>query len=192
MAELDLDAIEARTAAASDEQWTHMCLGSEGCVVTPKARTLRERARRVAMFGYREWTEDHHNAEFIAHAREDVPALLALVAERTAERDVLADKVAGRDEAIERVRTLHREWKLYEDCVHHHAEDDPGVLHVREVGYVCDEAYLRSVCRECCTDDGEYQSLECTDNHAGHQCWPCPTKVALDGEPESKETGDGA
>jgi hypothetical protein len=75
----EIRAIEDRAKAASNETWMHMCLGSDGCVVIPDARNVRERGRRIAMFGHRDWQGDHRNAEFVAHARKDIPALIAEV-----------------------------------------------------------------------------------------------------------------
>jgi hypothetical protein len=85
---LDLDAIQQRADAAVEGPWEEIALGSEGYTIRPSMVEMRMRAR-VAMCGYREWEEDKADAIFIAHARTDVPAL---VAELRAARDLLADK----------------------------------------------------------------------------------------------------
>jgi hypothetical protein len=73
--QLDLDAIEARAAAATDGPWMadgHEIYGS-GCGILDvdqwKAETLRIEDPEGAKA----------DAEFIAHARTDVPALVARV-----------------------------------------------------------------------------------------------------------------
>lgn len=98
------------------------------------------------------------------------------------ERDHLTGQVVGRDETIQRVRELHREWVLYDEDACTHQDDDHDVFSIAGVGNVCADTRIKSLCRECCTDDGEFQSRHCVEDHAGTPCWPCPTKLAIDGE----------
>ena len=76
MTDLDLAAIQARADAATPGPWT---LGIVYGTV------MRSSGGNIA----RDSTEA--NAEFIAHARTDVPALLARIAELEAGRDELFD-----------------------------------------------------------------------------------------------------
>jgi hypothetical protein len=91
-----------------------------------------------------------------------------------AERDALRA-------ALDRVRALHHRWGLYDDCGHEHADDEPGVACVEDIGYVCGEGLMRWACFECCCNS-ESQTEQCADYH--EDCWPCPTIRAItqDGE----------
>lgn len=70
----------------------------------------------------------------------------------------------------------HREWKVYDECGHDHdhdGPDNPDVVDVEGVGYVCSDGLLYSVCEQCHTHDGECH--ECTPEE---QAWPCDAAVA--------------
>jgi hypothetical protein len=88
---LDLDAIEARANAATPGPWTQEGnlvgeQGNEGQDLFHVLSTVRN--GRVA------WDEVAPNAAFIAHAREDIPALVARVRElELTVRDLLAATV---------------------------------------------------------------------------------------------------
>ena len=74
----DLETIEARLKAATAGPWeayTASCCPDMGGVAGPTHSVM---TACVGKFGHPASTED---AEFIAHAREDVPALLAYVKE---------------------------------------------------------------------------------------------------------------
>jgi hypothetical protein len=89
--------------------------------------------------------------------------------------------VFDREPAAEkRVRELHAEFKIYDECGHLHGEDDPGVIEIENVGLTCKDGYQYSICRTCCRD-GDYQSLACVEHHDHTDCHPCPTIRALDG-----------
>jgi hypothetical protein len=95
MTDLDLDAIEARVNAAADGPW----VAERGARPTqwPKdyvARPLRNRFR----------VGDEADAEFIAHARTDVPALVAEVRRL---REFMADPLTQ-----EFVECLREEFRL--------------------------------------------------------------------------------
>jgi len=85
---IDLDAIEARANAATPGPWRdqhHEC--SEVWGPAPDSQT---HSMQIARIGRAQF--DVLNAAFIAHARTDVPALIARVRELEAERDqALAD-----------------------------------------------------------------------------------------------------
>ena len=64
----------------------------------------------------------------------------------------------------------HREFKIYDDCGHiGHGEDDPGVVDAGDIlGFVCEDAYLYSICYDCHTDDGDRYEASPMG-----QAWPC-------------------
>lgn len=107
----------------------------------------------------------------------------ALVAELQGRVDDLTGQVAGKEATIQRVTGLHREWVLYDEDACTHQDEDHDVFLIAGVGNICADARIKSLCRECCTDDGEFQSRHCVEDHAGTPCWPCPTKLAIDGDP---------
>lgn len=95
-------------------------------------------------------------------------------------------------EQIRRVRALHTEFRIYTECGHVETEDHNGdPFEIDDVGWVCQDGYLYSICRECCLHGGDNQIEECADSHYSYSsgkpdpdgCWPCRTIVALDGEP---------
>lgn len=63
---------------ATPGPWSHMCLGSEGCLVLREHGTIRERGRgRVARFGQKDWQADHADAAFVAAMNPAVALPLA-------------------------------------------------------------------------------------------------------------------
>jgi len=105
-ASLDLDDIEARVNAATDGPWgfydgeTYADVAADMQVTSPGSYNYREKIARLEDENY--WDDGDHedhddsrapeqmaaNAAFIAHAREDVPALIAEIRRL---RDELAD-----------------------------------------------------------------------------------------------------
>lgn len=87
---LDLDAIRARTAAASPGPWQPdvklVRRGGRGGVHSVEQLWVDSPGRCVCNVGLAEYAAVEHDAVFIAHAREDVPALIAEV-ERLRERE---------------------------------------------------------------------------------------------------------
>jgi hypothetical protein len=97
--------------------------------------------------------------------------------------------------AVEKVLELHAEFRILEECDHAHIEDDvrEGRAVVVAGDFIaCQDGYLYSVCRACCTG-GTDQTEECASNHrhCGDECWPCPTVEAIsrallgEGEPDA-------
>ena len=93
---LDLDAIEARANAATDGPWRHgnwsdhlgdrrVISGGDGCYEVERLDIMRA-----------------HDAEFIAHARGDVPDLVAKVRRLTAEAATQREWFEAADAAAER------------------------------------------------------------------------------------------
>lgn len=95
MIDLDLDAIEARANAATDGPWLGYDERSDLREENPDVNPMWVVAhmepdgvnwvRDIADIGGGE--QDEADAEFIAHARTDVPALVAALREARAERD---------------------------------------------------------------------------------------------------------
>jgi hypothetical protein len=70
--------LRERASAATPGPWQHMCLGSEGCLVLRKKRTIREHGHnRVARFGQKDWQADHADAEYVAGMHPGVALALA-------------------------------------------------------------------------------------------------------------------
>lgn len=106
-------------------------------------------------------------------------------AEIQARVDVLTGQVAGRDATIQRVRDRHSPLKIYTECGHDGDEDCVGeIVEIEsDVGWTCETGYLYSICRECCTENGE-QTEECAASHDHSKNGPlCPTRKDIDGNP---------
>jgi hypothetical protein len=96
----------------------------------------------------------------------------------TIDRYRLVQDVAA-EAAIARVRALHKPFGIYDECGHDHEPDDPGVVHVDDIGYTC--AKLYDVCYHCCTDSGD-NHIGCAEAHDHGPGKPiCATIAALDG-----------
>lgn len=87
------------------------------------------------------------------------------------------------DEAIQRVRDLHHEALILDECNHSHpwADVEAGTAYVdEEIGVTCKVLYR--VCRECCIVNGE-QSEDCANGHRWHHGpdgYRCKTLRALE------------
>jgi len=98
------------------------------------------------------------------------------------ELDKRSDERDERQARIDRVLALHTESKLYTECGHDHTDDDSDdLLYVDEIGTVCEDGYMITICRACCCTANGDQSEECANHHDG-PCWPCPTHAALAGD----------
>jgi hypothetical protein len=87
--------------------------------------------------------------------------------------------------AVERIRSLHEPYGIYDDCGHKHAEDEPGVLYVAEIGiFVCKDGHFYDVCRLCCCEyssGGGGQTETCASVHNHGVGKPiCETIAILD------------
>ena len=82
--------------------------------------------------------------------------------------------------AIRSVAARHFPWDIYTECdckPGHRDEDEPGVVDVAEVGLVCQDGFLYSICVECCAVETPWdrnQREECANDHdhTGDRCWP--------------------
>lgn len=121
------------------------------------------------------------NARFIAAARTAVPALIArlrelqeMLEEADSATFRMSNKLEGQEKKIAAVKALHRSIGIYDECGHDHAEGQPGVIDADEVGLVCADGLLYTICYECDTDDGEMRE----DSEGGE--YPCATLKALE------------
>lgn len=176
---LDLDAIRARCEATTAGPWE-----AAEMLRWPGRWDVWEADGRKCIAEVL-WERD---AEFIAHARTDVEALLAEV-ERLRVVEVASigahALLEDAEAAIERVRALHVPWyeasgKRYENRVYVPQCDMEHVTdHVCTLG----DAYHA----EACIPGEEHQVLACCecrqateDGDPGYPLWPCPTLRALD------------
>ena len=156
-----LDEIEARANAATPGPWEwHPYMGSGATLAKPNHPFHELNILKTTD----DWPPVAADAEFIAAARTDVPALLAEVRRLQA--------------AVERVRVLHVPFRIYGEC---ECEDTttPGHVDIEEVGITCNLLY--TACRECCTSGAvyRYQTEDCDAGH-DHRDTYCPTIAALD------------
>lgn len=104
-----------------------------------------------------------------------------------AQEAIILDCLAAYLGQLREVGNLHRSWDIYDECGHRHELNEDGSLpddvkNIPEVGYVCHEGFMYSICRECCTD-GEFQTEECATYHNHHQPGPrCRTNAILEGD----------
>ena len=95
-------------------------------------------------------------AEFIAHAPEDIRALLAEVTD-------LRVKLEAAQFQIEEVKELHRKMPLYdtpsEECAEH--DQDVYSIELDSGEWYCSEHIAEWVCSECFNDGGEYVDYPC-------------------------------
>lgn len=96
---LDLEVIEARSLAATDPPWA---VGRNGDRFRVVAMKLGYKETEVCQISPWEPSTDEPDAVFIAHAREDVPALIAEVRRLRAALEGLVefDSRAGRDSQL--------------------------------------------------------------------------------------------
>jgi hypothetical protein len=120
----------------------------------------------------------------IPDERDDDVAAEAIVIdwvkELLADRDRARDAAVALEQEIAAVRALHSPFKIYEPCGHEHEETDEGVTNVIEIGPACQDGYMYTVCRHCCTDVEGFQTEECVSAHDHHDGL-CDTSAVLDG-----------
>lgn len=203
----DLDAIRQRANAATKGPW-YVTPAKFGFDVA-HGEALDSFGRPLHRLTGSELRLTRADAEFVAHARQDVPALLDEIerlTERQADRDRIGERLVAALEGAETetrrsnerlrqanarldaVRALHQPRRIYDECGHTHTTDDPGVLDIDEIGPTCEDGYLHLVCIGCCLDDYGYPTATCADEHGhGPDVAACPTTSAL-----GDSTKDGA
>jgi len=90
----DLDAIEARAAAATPGPWDDLRVGWSGDPGVPRsyeAQLCNRDGTAVVILTHDGSTEAHANAAFVAHSRSDVPSLVAHVRRLEALLDRIGD-----------------------------------------------------------------------------------------------------
>ncbi len=105
-----LDEIRTRAQAATPEPWGWLAyepstLVSYDYLGDPVAEKYGLRPRVLATGEYNRKTPSRHDADFIAHARDDVPYLLDLVASLTTERDMWHDDATKLDAMAVKLET---------------------------------------------------------------------------------------
>lgn len=109
-------------------------------------------------------------------------ALTAIRQRQQIDRHSEGGDVRRMAEALAAVLTLHKPWRVYDECACiEPSSDDGNHVQVDEIGLTCAVLYL--ACRECCSDggDGEYQTEECANSHEHTMDDPdrCPTVAAI-------------
>ena len=143
MSDLDLEPIKARLDKAHTERgpWKAKEDSWDGYSVAiddngPGVSIIAEQIGQ----GEDEGRED---AEFIAHAPEDIRALLG---------------------AVKAAKSLHRKMPFYDTPADECTEHDPDIYGI-ELDYAgewyCSQHVAEWVCAECFTDDGEYVEYPC-------------------------------
>lgn len=107
----------------------------------------------------------HRRAADLRHERlvAHLDALVAGAADPVA-RSALA--------AVRSVTARHFPWDIYTECDcepgHQDEDEDGGIVDVCEVGLVCEQGFLYSICAECCSNETPWersQREECADGH---------------------------
>jgi hypothetical protein len=166
---------------ATPGQWRYQ--GGDEVLVFPADGGM---ARQVAEV-WSEPREERAIGSFIAVSRQLMPALVAEI-ERLRHRALMDDlaykgvvkRAEKAEEATARVLALHTEFKIYEDCGHATHEDDAETVELAEGGHTCKTTPLYSVCRHCCAP-GEGLTYDHEESHDPVDCWPCPTRRAVEG-----------
>jgi len=82
-----------------------------------------------------------------------------------------------------RIGEIHQPKHLYDECGHSHSDQDVADGTAVDCGGFtsCADAYLYTVCRECCTDAVGDQAEECAAMHMhGRDEAPCKTLAAME------------
>jgi hypothetical protein len=82
---------------------------------------------------------------------------------------------------VQGLRALHREYGVYDQCDHEHAESDPEALYIDGVGWTCADGLLATICAHCCVN-GEGQREDCATEHKHLPGYAlCPTMAIVEG-----------
>lgn len=130
MTDLDLDDIQARADAATEGPWTAHTAGERGgdhWYICDEGESI---AHVSANDGVNE-DQREPDAEFIAHAREDVPALIARVRELETKNTTLGVERARLHDALDRVASYGL--NLTEVFRPHTAEHEVGGEIIRRI-----------------------------------------------------------
>ena len=87
----------------------------------------------------------------------------------------------SRARIVQGLRALHKPYDIYEDCGHRHRGDEPFVVYVHPLGYMCSQGVVESICTHCCTD-GDGQTKTCVREHKHLADYAlCPTLAIVEG-----------
>ena len=180
---LDLDAIEARVRAATPGPWERRIGPREGYSIKEKAKYMRGCAidngeplqvliadsdRPGIDYLVPALTGDgplaEANAEFIAHAREDVPALVAEVRRLTEFRDWWKASSLANAEDVRRLTAICHDWRDRSES----AEAEVGTLRAKAAAVV-DEYPHADTCGSMLTPGAGYPC----------SCWKSDLRAAL-------------
>ena len=136
----EIQEIEARLAAATPGPWDVETIPETGESRVFVRSNTGDPMLDVSVAPHGVRAED---AEFIAHAPEDIRALL---------------------DEVKAVRELHRKVPLYDTPADECTEHDPDIYGI-ELDYAgewyCSQHVAEWVCAECFTDDGQYVEYPC-------------------------------
>ena len=129
-------------------------------------------------------------AAYLSEVGERAARLLPLNRKPSLLAEEVAQDVPRLLTAAERVLKLHSEFRIYDECGHEHTQDevDAGTARDTTEFVTCEDGYIYSVCRACCTG-GWSQTEACASDHE-RPCWPCGTVEAISAALLGKETGD--
>ena len=171
---MDLQAIEARLEAATPGPWSRSGYDVGQVVYGPGGQP--------DLIGPISTNSDIEDAEFIAHAPEDIRALIDEVGRLTVEhlemrierdnlrerRDYYRKALMKADGEIEAAKALHRKMPLYdmpsEECAEH--DQDVYSIELDSGEWYCSEHIAEWVCSECFNDGGEYVEYPCSTARA--------------------------
>ena len=88
---------------------------------------------------------------------------------------------------LAKLSDLHAPFRIYRECGHAHAwdhdEDRAGAIDCDDF-VTCQDGYMYSVCRSCCTHEHDAQTEECAESQGHTPETPiCPSRRILDEVP---------
>lgn len=68
-------------------------------------------------------------------------------------------------DAVRAVLQIHVPQKIYDECEHEHGYDDPALIDTGDFT-TCQDGYMYSICRACCTTGWDHEQTEdCASDH---------------------------
>lgn len=120
-----------------------------------------------------------------------VSALAQIVVKLTDEVQRLTAELALKDQALDEIKALHREHRIYDECDCGHSDEAVLAGDAVDTGYfiACEETFEYAICAACCTADDE-QTSDCASYHGHRKDEPiCDTQrilTRLDTQGETK------
>lgn len=119
-----------------------------------------------------------------------VGRLVAEVERLTQQRDSAREWAVTLEQQNAAISELHRELRIYDPCDCGHSDEAVLAGDAVDTGefIACEETYLYSICRECCTDSSGEQRPDCFDDHCHGTGVPfCKTQRILGAFPDDDE-----